>query len=798
MPKVDARSADSHSGFDNTRKWSGQNRKSRGYARIFAPPNQDKIQAIEPFLRIAIPVLTVIFLLVVAFSRITLLSLNNEEVLIRAETMLDLVTGKFQSDYRLAARNGPIESNMLDRLLDESYSSNESAESIRVMLIDRNMIVRYVAAGDSDFIGQTVATKAPLKELTTAFGANKKGTYVSLDENTYLANFSSIPDLPLIAVAILSKSAVEASWRENLSINVTLFVITASVLLIILYAYFGQIAKARRNDDIQTDTYERIELALKRGFCGLWHWDMRAEQLYWSQSMYQMLGYQTKESNLSFNDINAILHPADRHLMSSAIEVSEGKRDHLDEIFRIRHAEGHWVWMRARAQAVEQVSDELHLIGIAVDVSEQFKLAKQSELSSRRLNDAVESVSEAFVLWDKNNNLVMCNNRFRELTMLDEATLKPGVSRAVVEAGMLPIVEQTRMVTGGRGQGMTTYERRLQNGRWLQVNEKETADGLVVSVGMDITQLKINQQHLVRSEQRLIETVRDVSEVRKALEDRAEQLSELNKKYIEEKDRANAANAAKSEFLANMSHELRTPLNAIIGFSQVMQQELFGPIGSEKYSEYAKDIYHSGDHLLGLINDVLDMAKIEAGRYSISPEPFAFGELIQETIRTVELQAEEKNIFLDVNICDEKTMTADKRSIKQIVLNLLSNAIKFSPQNGTLSVRACKHHDTTFIAIGDTGQGIEADALKKLGQPFEQVIASDVNPNNGSGLGLAISRSLVEIHGGRLRIFSKVDHGTVVALRIPDCAESVEGEMFSQKSQPSEGDHLISHFGTIT
>lgn len=768
MPKIDARRADSYSSFNDTRRWTTTKSGSRGYARIFGVPSQDKIQVIEPFLRIAIPVLTVIFLLVVAFSRITLLSLNNEEVLARAETMLELVTGKFQSDYLLAAQNGPIESHMLDRLLDESYSSNQSAEDIRVMLIDRSMVVRYAAASDSDFIGQTVVTKAALKQLTTSFGANKRGTYISLDENNYLANFSAIPDLPLVAVAILSKSAVEASWRENLSINVTLFVITASVLLVILYAYFGQIAKARHNDHIHTDTYERIELALKRGHCGLWNWDMHAQQLYWSQSMYQMLGYQTKESTLSFQDINTILHPADRHLMEKAAEVSQGKREFLDEIFRIRHAEGHWVWMRARAQLVDQTSEQLHLIGIAVDVSEQFRLAKQSELAGRRLNDAIESISEAFVLWDQDGNLVMCNNRFRELTMLNETTLKPGVSRETVEAGMLPIVEQTRMVTSGGGQGMTTYERRLQNGRWLQVNEKATADGLVVSVGMDITQLKINQQHLVRSEQRLIETVRDVSEVRKALEDRAEELIELNTKYIEEKDRANAANEAKSDFLANMSHELRTPLNAIIGFSQVMQQELFGPIGSEKYSEYATDIYHSGDHLLGLINDVLDMAKIEAGRYSINPEPFAFGELIHETIRTVELQAEQKNIFLNVSICNKKTMVADKRSIKQVVLNLLSNAIKFSPQNGTLTVKACKHNDMTFVAIGDTGQGIEADALKKLGQPFEQVIASDVNPNNGSGLGLAISKSLVELHGGRLRIFSKVDHGTVVAFQIPD------------------------------
>lgn len=768
MPRVNAHSTAEQSSFMTASAKAFSRRRLRGYARIFAAPSQDKILAIEPWLRAAIPLLTVIFLLVVAGARVTLMSVSNDEVLERAETMLDLVADKFQSDFKLEAAAGPVNVGLINRLLDVSGQYNVTGEYIKMVIIDREMVVRYAGVNDDDLLGQSMVSKAPLQQLTNAFGANRSSSNIVIGDTVYLANFVDVPNSQLVGVSLLAKDAVLASWRNNLSVNVTLFVTTAMVLMVILYAYFGQIARARHNDDIHADTYERIELALMRGHCGLWNWDMEAQQLYWSRSMYDMLGYQTKESTLSFGDISSILHSADRQLMRHAREVAEGTRDHLDEIFRIKHANGHWVWMRARAQIVDPNSSNVHLIGIAVDVSEQFRLAKQSEQAGHRLNQAIENISEAFVLWDKQGRLIMCNDRFRELTMLDASNLKEGMTRQDVEASMLPIVEENRMVTGAKRHGIVTFERRLQNGRWLQVNEKTTADGMVVSVGMDITALKTNQQNLVRSEQRLIETVRDVSEVRKALEERNSELSVLNEKIEEEKNRANAANTAKSEFLANMSHELRTPLNAILGFSHVMHQELFGPIGNDKYAEYAKDINDSGSYLLGLINDVLDMAKIEAGRFTIERENINFGKIIQDTMRTIELQSKEKNITIETDLGAEKVMFVDKRSLKQIVLNLLSNALKFTPENGRITIRANKINGCTHIAIQDSGCGIEPDALKRLGQPFEQVVPTDVNHNDGSGLGLAISKSLVEMHGGRMRIWSKVNQGTTVAFRIPD------------------------------
>ncbi|HEV2896333.1 MAG TPA: HAMP domain-containing sensor histidine kinase, partial [Pseudaminobacter sp.] len=240
-----------------------------------------------------------------------------------------------------------------------------------------------------------------------------------------------------------------------------------------------------------------------------------------------------------------------------------------------------------------------------------------------------------------------------------------------------------------------------------------------------------------------------------------------NRKYMRETERAEAANRAKSEFLANMSHELRTPLNAIIGFSELMESGLFGPLGSDRYEEYASDIANSGKYLLGVINDILDMSKIEAGQFSMEREEIDLCPLIRETVRVVSLQAAEKSIAVETQIAESMRLVADRRAIKQIVINLLSNAVKFTGQGGHISVRARNVSGALMLTIEDTGCGIPRDALGKLGRPFEQVQNQFSKSHAGSGLGLAISRSLAELHGGALKIRSTEGVGTIVSVRIP-------------------------------
>ena len=194
---------------------------------------------------------------------------------------------------------------------------------------------------------------------------------------------------------------------------------------------------------------------------------------------------------------------------------------------------------------------------------------------------------------------------------------------------------------------------------------------------------------------------------------------------------------------------------------------MFGPLGADKYQEYCGDIRSSGQYLLDVINDILDMSKIEAGRIRLEFEELALDPLLNEAMRVVGARAQDKALELNAKIAPELMLRADRRALKQILLNLLSNAVKFTPEGGRVTVRGRQADGCIVLAIADTGIGIAKDALAKLGRPFEQVDSQLTKRHQGSGLGLAISKSLVELHGGAMRIRSTLGKGTMVMVRLP-------------------------------
>jgi signal transduction histidine kinase len=234
------------------------------------------------------------------------------------------------------------------------------------------------------------------------------------------------------------------------------------------------------------------------------------------------------------------------------------------------------------------------------------------------------------------------------------------------------------------------------------------------------------------------------------------------------KEKAEAANRSKSTFLANMSHELRTPLNAVIGFSDILKSELHGAMGNPKYVEYASCISDSGAHLLHLVNYILDLSRIEAGRYELRLEPLAPGELIADVIRLMRVSADESKLTLANTVAgDLPRIVVDRRAIRQVLLNILSNAIKFTPAEGTVSVSATVAEDRLAIAVTDTGIGITAEDLPRLTNPFEQAGNAYARTQPGTGLGLAITKQLIELHGGNLEIESRIGEGTTATIRLP-------------------------------
>jgi two-component system cell cycle sensor histidine kinase PleC len=569
--------------------------------------------------------------------------------------------------------------------------------------------------------------------------------------------------LPFGQIAVVqSREAALASWRSLTTLTVTLSATTGFVVLILGFAFHWQATRAREADLIYETVRSRIDTALNRGRCGLWDWDLARGRIFWSQSMFEILGLDTKDDLLSFGDVNGLVHPDDVRLYELAAELADATATTIDHAFRMRHAAGHWVWLRARCELVRQPGEPgLHLIGIAVDITEQKNLVEKTVAADMRLRDAIETIPEAFVLWDADNRLVLCNSNFQELHHLpDEAIIVGASYESLVAAGSKPVVRNKVLTNGPSIPGARTFEAQLEDGRWLHISERRTKDGGYVSVGTDITALKTHEEKLVHSEKRLMATVAD-------LRTSQQRTAELAEKYAEEKTRAEEANQAKSKFLANMSHELRTPLNAIIGFSEIMESGMFGPLGAEKYHEYCSDIRGSGQYLLEVINDILDMSKIEAGRIRLDFEDLSLDTLLNEAMRVVAARAQDKQLQLTARISPELKLRADRRALKQVALNLLSNAVKFTPGGGRVTVRGRASDHCITLAIADTGIGIAKDALTRLGRPFEQVESQLTKSHQGSGLGLAISKSLIELHGGRMRIRSTLGKGTLVVVRLP-------------------------------
>jgi two-component system cell cycle sensor histidine kinase PleC len=586
--------------------------------------------------------------------------------------------------------------------------------------------------------------------------------------NSALAISQLVKSLPGRVMVIQERN--EPLWGSDAALAVTLSATTGFVVLILGFAFHWQSTRAREGDLINDAVRGRIDTALNRGRCGLWDWDLSRGRIFWSQSMFTLLGLDSRNDLLTFGEVNALVKSDDINLFDIADRLISGKIDHIDQTFRMQHTGGHWIWLRVRCELSQAAADNgLHLIGIAVDITEQKSLAEKTVEADLRLRDAIETIPEAFVLWDAEDRLVLCNSHFQRLHKLPDSAVAPGTSyETVIEVGSMPEV-RTRLHEAGAAQspGARTFEAQLDDGSWLHISERRTKDGGYVSVGTDITRIKEHEHKLVDNDLRLRATVIDLKRSQSELERQAVELADLAEKYSQERNRAEDANAAKSKFLANMSHELRTPLNAIIGFSEIMGSGLFGTLGSEKYQEYCHDILTSGQYLLEVINDILDMSKIEAGRMKLDIEPLDLSKTLAESLRVVSGRAEDKGLTLDADIEGTISVRADRRAVKQIIVNLLSNAVKFTPDHGKVVVRGQMLEDSIVLLIADTGIGIAPDSLRRLGNPFEQVESQLTKTYQGSGLGLAIARSLTHLHGGSMKLRSKLGAGTVVRVVLP-------------------------------
>ncbi|HKD46346.1 MAG TPA: HAMP domain-containing sensor histidine kinase [Rhizomicrobium sp.] len=267
----------------------------------------------------------------------------------------------------------------------------------------------------------------------------------------------------------------------------------------------------------------------------------------------------------------------------------------------------------------------------------------------------------------------------------------------------------------------------------------------------------------------LVIRMQEDSRLRFRVQDLARELEETRDDALRKRFEAEAANSSKTAFLANMSHELRTPLNAILGFSDIIARESFGLVGTPRYKDYARDIHASGTHLLSLINDLLDIAKIEAGRMEISPNPLDASALFEDALKLVAAKAAEKQQTLTVRVDQScPALHADERALKQILINLVSNAVKYTPEGGHIEVTAERARDGCFqLMVRDDGPGIPREKLGRIFMPFSQLDNHYNRHSGGTGLGLALVKGLAELHGGRAWIESEQDQGCAAFVALP-------------------------------
>jgi two-component system, cell cycle sensor histidine kinase PleC len=628
------------------------------------------------------------------------------------------------------------------------------------------------------------------EQVLTEF-ADKAGVMrVTLADGTpALATVQRLP-APYGQVAMIYPlDNVLGEWREMAGQYAIVFALTTMMLLAIVFAYFRQSRRRQAAEEVNAVIRRRLDAALSRGRCGLWDWDIARGRIFWSDSMYELLGIPAERRCLSFGELNALIHPEDGDLSTISDMVAASRARSVDHEFRAQHADGRWIWIRARAQIMQDADDSgRHLVGIAVDVSEEKALAAQTATANMRLRDAIDAISEAFVLWDAQNRLVVCNSKFLDLHGLAPEVAIPGASYAqIMMRATAPAIQTETSPAGSRARDARTYEARLGDGRWLQINERRTRDGGYVSVGADITALKRNQENLIESERRLTASVTDLTRSRQTLEMQAQQLATLAEQYHHQKAEAEAAYLAKSEFLANMSHELRTPLNAIIGFSEMMLAEPFGALGSPKYVEYCNNVRQGGTYLNEILSDILDMSRLEAGLVRLSEREVNVADVVRHALAKWRVLAEERKINLIVEVDDRLRCLGDEGAIVKSLGVLLSNSFKFTEAGGMVRLRVRHHGESIAFYVEDSGQGIDPRLLPRLGRPFEQSASVMENGMKGSGLGLAIARALVDLHGGALRIRSRVGLGTIVMMRLAcaQCAGANVTALRTKEAQPA-------------
>lgn len=538
-----------------------------------------------------------------------------------------------------------------------------------------------------------------------------------------------------------------------------------------------QVGRGRRAQEI-LDSAQRFRVAVEAARCGIWEWDLVGDRVFMSEVTASLFGWRT--GLVTGQQVVDRVAPGHRDDLREALSTAAVYGD-FDVSFRVPPLSGaRPVWIDFRGRAFGEAPDGgfARIIGVALDVTEERLAQARAQSAESRLRDAIESTSEAFVLWDRNSRLVLCNKNFRSFFQIDPELLKAGVDREQVERATRKAVVQQH--SGSRGQ----REAELADGRWVQISERPTAEGGLVVTAADITVLKAQEEARRIKEEELRRAVLN-------LEQSQEQLSELARKYEAEKYKAESANTAKTEFLASMSHELRPSLNAINSRTEVMVSERYGPIGDQRYGDTAVAILASGQHLLALVNDMLDMSNIESGGRKLRFEEIDIIAVLKEAVDVVKARLSEtdqgSNAEIEIVATKLPRIEADYRAIKYVLLTLVSNAARVTKpgRRTVVSAEIGKHISGAVLRISVTASVTRSEP-PDVGERSIYLLSEELeHREQEASFGLGLSRTLVEMHGGVLELAESSSSSLIATFTVP--VRHLDGEAQARARRVARG-----------
>ena len=458
----------------------------KGLAQSIAKPAYHRLLIAEPALRRAVPTLIIAFLITICLGAFVQVVDQNRQKRASIKRDLAAVADFSPSVSTASPRSGRIAwrpSSACKPCCPACIPSWGIAAGRHVIVTgaDQRVLARVpieAGLGDTDRILDVISAAQPL----TAPGQQAGVTDITLPNGSgALAIQHIVKSLPGQVIIIQEKA--DSLWRSDAALSVTLSATTGFVVLILGFAFHWQSTRAREGDLINDAVRGRIDTALNRGRCGLWDWDLSRGRIFWSQSMFTMLGLDTRSDLLTFGEVNALVKSDDIDLFAIADQLISSKIDHIDQTFRMQHTDGHWIWLRVRCELSQGAGDAgLHLIGIAVDITEQKSLAEKTVEADLRLRDAIETIPEAFVLWDAGDRLVLCNSHFQRLHKLPDSAVTPGTSyETVIEVGSHaggphPAARSRRAGAGrahlrgaARRRQLAAYQRAPHQGRRLRL-----------------------------------------------------------------------------------------------------------------------------------------------------------------------------------------------------------------------------------------------------------------------------------------------------------------------------------------